>query len=712
MPIKQKDNKQIINDVMRFVKNFPKPYFVFLINKKLKVVALNNKAVKLLNKNNKKNIEGRSLKDLLDKKYFQNFSLSLKKFLKNYKNINTENKFLFNKKEIIVDSLFIPIKGEDEKNDFILCILKDITNFEGHYKNIREAEEKYRYLFENSQNMLFGISSSAKIIEVNKTALDILGYKKEEVIGKSFKKFVAFKYIPLLLKDLTLEMAGEKTDPITIEIKNNKGKLIPVYLYPGSIPIYNKNKKIIGVMVAGRDISSKTEVEKRLEMSEKRFELLFNHLTDGLIFLSPIYNKNGVMNDSEYLEANQSYADLVGIPRERIIGKKVSNIMPSFDVKLFSKFNSVVKSGKLINFEMFYDVNKKYYEIRAFRPRKNTYAIIFRDVTTQKYQEKTLIFQRDLSIAFSNIYKLKEAADLFFKKIKVFPEIDAGAIYFFGDDGNLSLVSSIGFSKEFVKRVSKYELTSKNVKLIKKGKNIFINYSLTNFSKDPLKAKEGIKALVIIPIKNKEKIIGSLNIASRNFNSFSKDTIDLLENIIPHLEKVFLKIKREEEIKESKEKYRILAETQKEGVVIVSANCVVRYINPAFSRLSGYSFEEIVGKNLQNFFSSPNIKNIITECKNIFKKQKEEVFTYELDFIKKDNNIIFVEISFYPLLKNNKINGFHLTIRDISGRKKAEKALEQKVEELEQINRLLVGRELKMVELKKKIARLEREMHE
>lgn len=47
------------------------------------------------------------------------------------------------------------------------------------------------------------------------------------------------------------------------------------------------------------------------------------------------------------------------------------------------------------------------------------------------------------------------------------------------------------------------------------------------------------------------------------------------------------------------------------------------------------------------------------------------------------------------------------TVRDVSDSKKVEKNLAKKLQELEEINKLMIGRELKMIELKKKLQKYE-----
>ena len=67
---------------------------------------------------------------------------------------------------------------------------------------------------------------------------------------------------------------------------------------------------------------------------------------------------------------------------------------------------------------------------------------------------------------------------------------------------------------------------------------------------------------------------------------------------------------------------------------------------------------------------------------------------------------MFIEINETPLKKGDKIAGDLVILRDIRGRKRAEEKMMKKMEELEKLNKLMISRELKMVELKKRIREL------
>ena len=53
---------------------------------------------------------------------------------------------------------------------------------------LKESEEKYRHLFENSPNMIMLLDSNGRILDVNTPFLNIFGFKEDEIIGKNFQQ--------------------------------------------------------------------------------------------------------------------------------------------------------------------------------------------------------------------------------------------------------------------------------------------------------------------------------------------------------------------------------------------------------------------------------------------------------------------------------------------------------------------------------------------
>ncbi len=129
----------------------------------------------------------------------------------------------------------------------------------------------------------------------------------------------------------------------------------------------------------------------------------------------------------------------------------------------------------------------------------------------------------------------------------------------------------------------------------------------------------------------------------------------------------------------------------------------------------GYTDEEISSLKPTDFFSGEDIKRITDAIEKVIKEGYTRV---EAEFITKDNKKIPYEIT-GSLLKD--ANGNYIGVsgvgRNITERKRIEyellrreEELKKRVQELEDFYNMSVGRELRMIELKKEIERLNEEM--
>lgn len=137
-------------------------------------------------------------------------------------------------------------------------------------------------------------------------------------------------------------------------------------------------------------------------------------------------------------------------------------------------------------------------------------------------------------------------------------------------------------------------------------------------------------------------------------------------------------------------------------------------INQAFQELASYGRIEVVGRNIDLLFLEKAEVNSLT--KRVGEENKK--ITTELTLLAKDKKRIPVRVS-ASARKDEEGNfiGYFLAIFEISELKRFQEELQQQVnkkteelqgriKELEEINRITVGRELKMIGLKEEIKEL------
>lgn len=163
----------------------------------------------------------------------------------------------------------------------------------------------------------------------------------------------------------------------------------------------------------------------------------------------------------------------------------------------------------------------------------------------------------------------------------------------------------------------------------------------------------------------------------------------------------------EEALIESEEKYRDLFENVNDIIQAVRPDGSFYYANSAWRKILGYTNEEIANLSVFDIIHPDSKKH----CMEVFKRilSGETVKRVEASFITKKGKKIIVEGSISCRFKDGKPVATRGIFRDITDRKKSEEKLKEKMADLERYKKVTVGREIKMVELKKRIKELEGE---
>jgi PAS domain S-box-containing protein len=126
---------------------------------------------------------------------------------------------------------------------------------------LRKSEESYRDLFDNAQDAIYVHDLNGTYLSGNRAAEKLIGYSRDEFIGRSFSELVAPEYAERIRTSLNSKLMDKGPTTYEIEILAKGGRRVPVEV--SSRLIYEKGTAV-AVQGIARDITERKRAEQRL----------------------------------------------------------------------------------------------------------------------------------------------------------------------------------------------------------------------------------------------------------------------------------------------------------------------------------------------------------------------------------------------------------------------------------------------------------------
>jgi PAS domain S-box-containing protein len=192
----------------------------------------------------------------------------------------------------------------------------DITERKQAEEAIRQSEENLQAYLENAPDGVYLNDLKGTFLYGNKKAEELTGYKREELIEKSFLKLnlLPAKYLAKAAKLLALNAMGKSTGPDEFELIRKDGSRIWIEI--NTTPVKRKGKVVVIGFV--RDITARKQAEKQLRQSEEKYSTLVERGNDGII----------IIQDALIKFANAKMVETAGLSLDEVVGKPFVHFVP------------------------------------------------------------------------------------------------------------------------------------------------------------------------------------------------------------------------------------------------------------------------------------------------------------------------------------------------------------------------------------------------
>ncbi len=212
------------------------------------------------------------------------------------------------------DWSLVPIKEQDGVVSGLVLTLADVTERKQAEAALRESEEKFRSLAEQSPNMIF-INKKGRIVYINIKCEEVMGYKREELCSPDFdfRILIAPESLDMVSDNFTRHLRGEDVRPYDYTIIRKDGTRIEV-INASKLIQYEGEAAILGIVT---DITERKRAEQAMRESEERLKILFESAPDTIYLID---------SEGRFMDANRAAFELIGFDRNEVIGKSLAEL--------------------------------------------------------------------------------------------------------------------------------------------------------------------------------------------------------------------------------------------------------------------------------------------------------------------------------------------------------------------------------------------------
>ncbi len=269
-----------------------------------------------------------------------------------------------------------------------VVMLRDITTEYKATEALRESEERYRLLAENSNDLIGLHELDGAFIYASPSYSRLLGYTLEELYELPVGEIPHpddFERTQVAHQQVA---TGNRLERFEYRMLNKDGEAI--WVEAASTPIYGEDGEMDKLLVTSRDVTARKEAEAQRNESLTKLEAIYKNTKDGILLAD---------DNMQYIDANPAACEMLGYTRDELVGRSIWEVTGK-PIETSEREWSEFKDAEQIS--MLYELIRKDGTIIITDNRAVTnilpsvHMTVFRNVTERQQMLDELHRQREL----------------------------------------------------------------------------------------------------------------------------------------------------------------------------------------------------------------------------------------------------------------------------------------------------------------------------
>ncbi|MFP4458469.1 MAG: PAS domain S-box protein [Candidatus Zixiibacteriota bacterium] len=675
--------QQLIASEKRFRDLFESsPDPILVTDEKTRIIDVNPAACKLYSRNRSELI-GNNFYDLVPVKFAsharKNYSLLL------------ENKISFMESYIIDKNGFtIPVEAASSKLDFFegnayLLHLRDITIRLANERALEKEKEFIQAILNNSYDGIAVINIRGEVLMLSPSMKKLFGYELDEIptVQSWVDKCFITEHGRNTMLDL-MEKAREKeklSEKIFL-VANKNGKRRWLKFHMSMMDDEN-------IVVNGQDITEGKIIEQQLKESEAKYRQVVERANDGILIIQDrtikyCNERLGEIIRYDTDEIEESFFDyfIAEDKREEVLSFYKSRIAGE-EIPARYETDLIDKEGERVPVEV--NAGTFVYNDRIAD------LVFIKDITEQKLAEADIEYHHNFEKMVSNIStnfihlnsdEIDEGIHEALAKVGEFSGVDRSYLFLITDDKKHFSNTHEWCREDIEPQIDHLQnLLLDEFPWLKKKLFEKCDIFIPDIDMLPKEAEnlrrilnvQSIKSLVMVPMVFKNDLMGFIGFdAVRDYMSWNSKDKDLLRMIAEIFVNALVGKSNEEALRSSEERYRLIINSAHDIIWTLDKCAKLTFINSRGTDLTGYDFDEWIGKELGELIHPADLDTFNKICQNTLDGNSN---TFELRIVGKYGETYNLLVDSLPIFEDDMVVGTVNFARDITVRKHAQREL-------------------------------------